>query len=183
MKTPITFILNVNDENYILVEKKEKKSSDIVFNVYDNVKERASRYSAAHFYDAFDSHIQTSVKSFLEKAVLNLTAIGKRTEKIDQTYDIFRDALKHIQKDPIKKPNLKSIKKSLIWGIDNYNQLTNLLPHEPEIDYLDEYNLVNEQELEKEKIYIPSFEERVAVKSIINRVENSKGIQRIKKYE
>ena len=182
-QTPSTFILNVDDNSYVFVEGKNHALYGPMYDVYYAADEKPYRYNASTFIDVHGMHDKISVSNFLTKAILDLTTVGKRNNMMDLTYNIFNDSLKEVRKDDIKHPSLGNMKHHFIKGLENYNELINLLPKDPEISYIDEYNRINNRQSVKQITKQIVKEPRKTVQSITYNTEYTKARQRVKKYE
>lgn len=183
-QTPSSFVICYNDI-YVFAEGKKHALYGPMYNVYYSANENPTRFSAENFYKTHGAHEKKSVYDFLNNAKLNLTTLGKRNNDIDETFDIFTDSLKEIEKDNLKHPKFKKMKNYFLMGLEKYNYLVSQFLQDPEISYIEEFNRLNKRQTMQEVKNISFISGHNEDKALFdtNEYDQIKGIQRIKKYE
>lgn len=183
MKTLSKFILNRNDQVFYYVEKAQKNSNNIHYTVYHDTKHKEI-YNQHNFHAIYGTDIKISLQKFAFDATSILIHGINNDIKQEKSYNYLieiADKLKNFD-----KLNPKIDSKPLIEAIEVYN---NIIPHnfEDEIDYNDNYLLVNGLNKEREeKEYIKSIEHNYKKEYSLDRginLYNEKGIKRVKKYD
>ena len=178
---PSTFILNVADKNYFLVEGKISPFYGPSYDVYYD--DEPAFYTAKNFVEEHGINSKIPVSQFVNRACNTLTFLRGMNKQVDQSCDIFYSINAKLLSNSEKKV-LKKEKHNLVSAIEVYNDVKHLLPGEFEISYEEDYELVSEKrDVKTIKSVTYKNSDRRVVKRIENKYDNVKGIQRVLKYE
>ena len=172
---PSTFVLSVSDFAFFFVEGKVSKVNGPIYDVY--YEKKPTRYKAENFVEVHGVDDKQTVINFTRDAMLNLTVIQGTNERADNLYNTFSNINSLVLSSDRKNPKLGKMKDEFAKAVLEYNEIRELLPKKAEIDYEDNYNLVNSDIKAKENITVQEHisEGRRKVKQITNSHEEVKG--------